>query len=239
MSAASDLPAFVSIVLGFGPLGVGAVALIEKMFPVVPSYLVLILLGHTAVSGQGDLVLAIIATTVGSSIGALWWYGLGLVLGSKRIETLVERFGRFVFLKPSLYRKMAGAYRRNHFWVTVAGQTIPVVRVYLSIPAGVLGLAMVNFVAATLLGSLIWNAPLLTLGYFLRGSGVDAGAVGLWMVGGLAAFEVMALGAWRFGRSRSGCTRATAAARQLKSPADLGSRFECRSRSTVSRIATP
>jgi membrane protein DedA with SNARE-associated domain len=204
MSAASELPAFVTIVLGFGPFGIGAVALVEKMFPVVPSYVVLILLGITAVPGQGDLVLAVIATTVGSTIGALWWYGLGLVLGSKRIEAVVERFGRFVFLKPSLYQKMAGAYRRNHFWVTVAGQTIPVVRVYLSIPAGVLGLAVVNFVVATLLGSLIWNAPLLTLGYVLRGSGVDAGVVGLWLVAGLVAFEVMALWAWRFGRRRAG-----------------------------------
>jgi alkaline phosphatase len=197
MTAAMQMPAFVGTLIGFGPIGIGAVALVEKMFPVVPSYLVLILLGITAVSGQGDLVLAVIATTVGSTIGALWWYGLGLALGSKRIETLVERFGRFAFLKPSLYQKMAGAYRRNHFWVTVAGQTIPVVRVYLSIPAGVLGLAVVNFVAATLLGSLIWNAPLLTLGYILRGSGADAGTVGLWLVAGLTALEVVTLWAWR------------------------------------------
>jgi membrane protein DedA with SNARE-associated domain len=202
MTAAMQMPAFVGALIGFGPIGIGAVALAEKMFPVVPSYLVLVLLGITAVSGQGDLVLAVIATTVGSTIGALWWYGLGLALGSKRIETLVERFGRFVFLKPSLYQKMAGAYRRNHFWVTVAGQIIPVVRVYLSIPAGVLGLAMVNFVAATLLGSLIWNAPLLMLGYFLRGSGADAGTVGLSLVAGLAALEFVALWAWQLGRGR-------------------------------------
>jgi alkaline phosphatase len=69
------------------------------------------------------------------------------------------RFGRFIFLKPTLYQQMAGAYRRNHFWVTVVGQTIPAVRVYLSIPAGVLNLAVANFLMATLIGSLVWSAP--------------------------------------------------------------------------------
>jgi membrane protein DedA with SNARE-associated domain len=204
MSAASALPALVTTMLGFGPLGIGAVALVEKMLPVVPSYLVLIVLGITTVSGQGDLVVAVVAATAGSTVGALWWYGLGLALGSKRMDALIERFGRFIFLKPLLYRKMAGAYRRNHFWVTVAGQTIPVVRVYLSIPAGVLGLALLNFVTATFLGSLIWNAPLLTLGYVLRGSGADAGSLGLGLVAGLAAFEAIVLCVWRFGRGHRG-----------------------------------
>src|SRR5207237_6573797 len=81
---------------------------------------------------------------------------------------------------------------------TVAGQAVPVVRVYLSIPAGVLGLAPVHFVAANLLGSLIWNAPLLTLGYVLRESGADAASIGLWLVASLAALEIVALCAWRF-----------------------------------------
>jgi alkaline phosphatase len=202
MSAALQVPAFAGLLLGCGPVGIAAIALAEKMFPVVPSYVVLILLGITTVSGGGDLILAIVATTVGSTIGALWWYGLGLALGSQRIEILIERFGRFVGFKPALYQRMAGAYRRNHFWVTVAGQTIPVVRVYLSVPAGVLGLAVVNFVAATLLGSLIWNAPLLTLGYVLRGSAADPASVGSQLIAALVALELVILWAWRARQAR-------------------------------------
>ncbi len=202
MSAAAEMPAFVTALLGFGPVGIGAVAVAEKILPIVPSYLVLILLGTTMVSGQADLFLAVMATTIGSTVGALWWYGLGLALGSQRIDAFIARFGRFVFLKQALYEKMADAYRHNHFCVTVAGQTVPGVRVYLSIPAGVLGLALVNFVAATLLGSLLWNAPLLTLGYVLRGSGSDAASYGLWLVAAFAALEIVAVYAWRFRRKK-------------------------------------
>jgi alkaline phosphatase len=131
-----DIPDFITVLAGSGPLGIGAVALAEKFFPMVPSYVVFVLLGMMAASGQSELVVTVAATATGSTIGALAWYGLGLALGARRIEALIERFGRFIFLKPALYHRMAGAYRRNHFWVTVVGQTIPAVRVYLSIPAG-------------------------------------------------------------------------------------------------------
>ena len=145
MFAGIDVPAFITLLAEAGPIGVGIVALAEKFFPVVPSYVVFVLLGMTAASGQSDLAVTVAATATGSTLGALGWYGLGLALGPRRTEALIERFGRFIFLKPALYQRMAGAYRRNHFWVTVVGQTVPAVRVYLSIPAGVLKLAILNF----------------------------------------------------------------------------------------------
>ncbi len=42
---------------------------------------------------------------------------------------------------------------------------IPAVRVYLAFPAGVLAIPVRGFAAATFLGALTWNAPLITLGY--------------------------------------------------------------------------
>ncbi len=153
--------------------------------------------GMTAASGHGDLAVTIAATAIGSTIGALWWYGLGLALGPHRSQFLFERFGRFIFLKPTLYQQMAGAYRRNHFWVTVVGQTIPAVRVYLSIPAGVLNLAIVNFLMATLIGTLVWSAPLLALGYSLQGRSADAASSGLLVITALVALEFLLLAAWR------------------------------------------
>ena len=138
MPVSADVFGFVSMLVEAGPIGIAAVALAEKFFPVMPSYVVFVLLGMTAASGQSDLAVAVAATVTGSTIGAFGWYCLGLALGPRRAEALIERFGRFVFLKPALYHRMTGAYRSHHFWVTVVGQTIPAVRVYLSIPAGVL-----------------------------------------------------------------------------------------------------
>jgi membrane protein DedA with SNARE-associated domain len=160
MPASMDVSDFVGMLVEAGPIGIVAVALAEKFFPVVPSYVVFVLLGMTVASGQGDLAVTVAATVTGSTIGAFGWYCLGLALGPRQVEALIERFGRFVFLKPALYHRMTGAYRSHHFWVTVVGQTIPAVRIY---PAGVLHLAIANFLTATLI-------PLLQLALKLLGA---------------------------------------------------------------------
>jgi membrane protein DedA with SNARE-associated domain len=203
MFAGIDVPAIITLFAEAGPIGIGIVALAEKFFPVVPSYIVFVLLGMTAASGQSDLAVTVAATATGSTLGALGWYGLGLALGQRRTEALIERFGRFIFLKPALYQRMAGAYRRNHFWVTVVGQTIPAVRVYLSIPAGVLKLAILNFVGATLIGSMVWSGPLLTLGYVLRERSADAAFSGLLVVTAMVGLEFLGLLAWHLARRSS------------------------------------
>jgi membrane protein DedA with SNARE-associated domain len=110
-----DMPAFVAPLTSLGPLSIGAVALAEKLFPVVPSHAVLIALGMTTVADRGDLVATIVATSIGSTIGSFCWYGLGWTLGPWRSEALMTRFGRYLCLSPPLYRRMTSAYRRNHF----------------------------------------------------------------------------------------------------------------------------
>ena len=204
MSPSVDLPAFVTLLAEAGPVGIAGIALAEKLVPVLPSYVVFVLLGMIAASGPGDLAVTVAASATGSTLGAFGWYCLGLALGQKRIERLIGRFGPFVFLKPVLYRRMADAYARNHFWVTLVGQTIPAVRVYLSIPAGVLQLALLNFLGATLIGSLIWSGPLLVLGYVLRERSADAAFSGLLLVTALLGVECLALLGWQLARRQKG-----------------------------------
>jgi alkaline phosphatase len=200
MLTGTNIPEVMTMLVEAGPIGIGCVALAEKFFPIVPSYVLFVLLGVAAALGQSNLVVSIAATAIGSTIGALGWYCIGFALGPTRIETFVERFGRLILLQPAFYHRMAGAYRRNHFWATVAGQTIPAVRIYLSIPAGVLKLAIVNFLAATLIGSVVWSGPLLALGYVLRSKGVDAAPLGLAVVAALVGLEALVLLGWRLTR---------------------------------------
>lgn len=178
----------VTLFLSFGLLGVGCLAVAEKFIPLFPSYVLLMLLGLT-VTDRTMLAMTIMATSVGSVIGAIGWYRIGRSFGSQRIEGLVTRYGKYVSLRPSLYHQLSGAYRGNHFWVTLIGQTLPVVRIYLALPAGVLRLEPRAFVAATAIGTVIWNTPFLTLGYALRGSSHDPVDIGIWVAAVLIAVE--------------------------------------------------
>ncbi|WP_395449218.1 DedA family protein [Aminobacter sp. UC22_36] len=185
-----QVPHAVAELISFGLVGIGCLAIAEKFVPLFPSYVLLMLLGMTVPDGAA-LVLTIAVTTAGSAIGGLCWYAIGWSLGPQRARAAVARYGKCVFVKLSFYDRLTDAYRRNHFWVTLSGQVIPAVRIYLALPAGALKLETRTFLAATLLGCLMWNTPFLCLGYALRSSGHDLARVGFWAACFIVAFEAM------------------------------------------------
>jgi membrane protein DedA with SNARE-associated domain len=187
----SDLVPILDLI-AYGTIGAALLALLERLVPVVPSYGVFIFLGSALAERLIDLPLLIVATTLGSTVGALCWYGIGFALGEARTHQMVKRYGRYVWLKEKLYLSLAERYGRNAFLATFIGQTVPVVRVYLSLPAGILALPLATFTLAVLAGSLLWVGGFITLGYGLHAFGwnpivATVGAVGVLLVveGGL------------------------------------------------------
>ncbi len=179
----------VQTLLGFGAVGLVAVTLAEKLIPIIPSHALLIMLGMTVVDDQRSLLIALVAATVGSTLGSLCWYTAGRMLGAKRCESLVSRFGKYAFLTLSRYRRMTHAYRQRPFRVTLLGQLLPTVRLYLPLPAGVISQPLFNFILALALGSLVWNFLFLTIGYALGDRYTDPARVGLAMLLALIAVE--------------------------------------------------
>jgi membrane protein DedA with SNARE-associated domain len=167
-----------SAILGSGLLGVFCIASVEKIFPAPPSHIVLLFLGMTAAPGLDRLELLLLVTVAGSTLGSLFWYAMGLRLGEARADAFVKRFGRYVFLPLSTYRKLAETYRRKAFVASLVAQLIPTVRNYLGIGAGALRLPVLAFASATLLGATIWNSAFLVIGYLMRGTDHNPVSIG-------------------------------------------------------------
>ena len=70
-----DTSSTIAMFLHFGLVGVGCLAVAEKFIPLLPSYVLLMLLGMTIPDGA-TLAMTILATSAGSVIGAIGWYGL-------------------------------------------------------------------------------------------------------------------------------------------------------------------
>jgi alkaline phosphatase len=179
--------------LNYSLAGVAAIGLVEKFIPVMPSYVMLVLLGMTLVNDNGDLSAIVLCSTAGSIVGGIIWYAFGRLIGAERCERFVARFGRYILLKPELYGRLANAYKRNHFWVTTIGQIVPTARIYLALPAGVIRLPVAPFFIATSIGTLAWNGPLITLGYLLQNSGWSPVTAGTIAVTALISIEAIVL----------------------------------------------
>ena len=92
------------VIAAIGEVGVGLLTFVETVFPPIPSEIILPLSGYLAERGRLNVVLVILAATVGSLLGALVLYGLGAVLGeerARRVACLAEA--------PSSVRRRAGA----------------------------------------------------------------------------------------------------------------------------------
>jgi membrane protein DedA with SNARE-associated domain len=185
--------------LGFGFLGAGVLAFTEKILPIPPSHVLLLFLGMTAAPNSEVLATLLLITALSSTIGSLFWYGMGRWLGSDRADRLVERFGKYVLLPRETYQRLARAYRGNQFRVTLLAQLVPTVRIYLAIPAGAWRLAALPFVSGTFCGSLVWNAAFLSAGYLMRHAGQDPVTIGFRIVAVVLVLETAFLIALRYG----------------------------------------
>jgi len=173
MSLVSHSVLPVAAIASYGLGGAMLLALIERLVPIVPSYALFIFLGASLAPAPAELAWLIAAVTLASSLGGMCWYGAGRLLGAERTEALVRRFGRYIWLREDLYHALGRRYRRHYFAATFIGQTVPVVRIYLSIPAGILRLPLPGFALALLLGSASWAGAFLLLGYWLHATGWD------------------------------------------------------------------
>ncbi|WP_306225064.1 DedA family protein [Bosea beijingensis] len=195
------------ILLAYGFAGVFVMALLEKFAPIVPSYLMLILFG-TAASGEAELGAFLAVTVAGSFTATAAWYSIGRALGERRVRAVVARYGRYVFFNLETYDYLAGSYRRNSFAVTLIGQTIPVARIFLALPAGVLAIPGATFLIAAAIGIAIYNFAFLVVGFALRDTSSDPVEIGLWVSLGLIVVEGAAVYVMRRYRRRPEAVRA-------------------------------
>jgi membrane protein DedA with SNARE-associated domain len=155
-----------SIVDRMGELGVGLLILLENLVPPIPSEVVLPLAGFRAQTGAMNVVLVWIASTAGSVLGALVLYALGAWLGYERLQRLSERPWFVITSRKDLERGRA-VFERHGRRVVLLARFVPFLRSVVSIPAGVVRMPLVTFVTLTAIGSGLWNAAFVALGWVL------------------------------------------------------------------------
>jgi membrane protein DedA with SNARE-associated domain len=146
-----------------GP-GAAVVVGLDNLFPPIPSELVLPLAGFSASTGTFSLAGALAWTTLGSVLGAVTVYYLGLLLGRDRTRSLIAKIP---LVKASDFDKTEAWFARYGTKAVFFGRMVPIFRSLISLPAGVERMPVWKFLSLTTLGSLIWNAVFVGAGYVL------------------------------------------------------------------------
>jgi membrane protein DedA with SNARE-associated domain len=155
-----------SIVDRLGAAGVGLLILLENVVPPIPSEVILPLAGFRARSGALNVLAVWPAATAGSVLGALLLYGLGAWLGYERLHRLAGHRW-FVFVSQKDLDRGERVFERHGGKVVLLGRCVPFLRSVVSIPAGIAGMPLSRFVVLTTIGSGVWNAAFIALGWAL------------------------------------------------------------------------
>lgn len=147
-----------------GVVGAGLAIALENLFPPLPSEVILPLAGFTASRGEFDLVAVIIATTVGSVVGATILYYIGMLIGRDRLRAIVDWLP---LVKLQDVDRAEAWFARHGRKAVFFGRMIPIFRSLISIPAGLERMRIVTFLLLTTAGSLIWNSIFIIAGYRL------------------------------------------------------------------------
>lgn len=149
----------------FGYLGVFLLIALENIFPPIPSELILTFSGFLTLHSDMHVIGVIIASTLGSVVGALVLYYVGRILSIERLQKLVNgKVGKLLGFKASDLDKADDWFDHHGKKVVFFARFIPVVRSLISIPAGTTNMAIMPFIIFTTLGTLIWNTVLVLLG---------------------------------------------------------------------------
>ena len=156
-----------SIVQTMGVLGIAFLMFLENVFPPIPSELIMPLAGYRASQGDANIVLIIVAGTIGSLAGGLFWYGIGRWIGEERLKSLADRFGRWMTVSRHDIDKADEWFDRHGHKAVLLGRLVPTVRTLISIPAGLSEMAMARFLIYSGIGTAAWTTILALLGYAL------------------------------------------------------------------------
>lgn len=154
-----------SVMEQFGYLGVFLLIAIENIFPPIPSEVVLLFGGFMTTYTELNVILMIVAATLGSLLGAIVLYYVGKILNKERLKKLVSgKLGKILRIKTEDIDKADKWFDTKGNKTVFFCRFIPIVRSLISIPAGMSEMPMLKFLIYTIAGSTIWNTVLIVIG---------------------------------------------------------------------------
>jgi membrane protein DedA with SNARE-associated domain len=128
-----------------------------------------VLFGTKIHEGWRAYVAVALAGTIGYTVGAIGGWAIGLYGG----RPYLERHGRWLHLDEKKLYRAEQWFERWEDWAVFLGRLTPVIRSFVSIPAGVMEVPFVRYTLLTFAGSAVWCFGFAGVGFALGASWED------------------------------------------------------------------
>ena len=181
-----------------GYVAVFVLMVLESACVPIPSEVIMLfggaLAGGLLASGHAHVgLLGIgVAGALGNLVGALIAYGVGRAGG----RPLPERYGRYLLVRPEHLDRTEAFFARRGDLAVLVGRVLPVVRTFVSLPAGVAEMPVGRFSLYTLIGSLPWTFALAAVGYAVAANWNSVASAFTYVSVAIAVIAVVIIAWW-------------------------------------------
>lgn len=155
--------AFLSFIDEWGYFAVAVLMAMENACIPIPSELILGFAGYLVSDERMTFSFAMISGMIGGMLGSIFAY----VIGATKGRSFVDKYGKYFFIKRSHVDLAQNWFDKYGIRAVFFSRMLPVVRTFISLPAGFAKVNFKQFLFYTFIGSLPWTALILYAGVLL------------------------------------------------------------------------
>jgi membrane protein DedA with SNARE-associated domain len=153
-----------TLISSYGLLAVFVLMTAESALIPIPSEITMPFAGFMAGMGVFDFWTAVAVGALGNLVGSLLAYWLGYAKGEDWVRFAIRRWGKWLLIREHEYDKSKAWYQKYGQGITFVSRLLPIVRTFISLPAGIAKMNLPLFSALTFIGSFLWSAVLAYVG---------------------------------------------------------------------------
>ncbi len=148
----------------YGYLAVFIFMTAESCLIPIPSEVTMVFAGFMSGIGILNIWAAIFIGAIANVIGSILAYYLGMKMGEEWIRTAIKKWGKWLLIHIDDFDKALSWYKKYGQGITFGSRLLPIVRTFISLPAGIAKMDLKLFSLLTFIGSFIWSGVLAFIG---------------------------------------------------------------------------
>ena len=130
----------------------------------IPSEITMTFAGFLSGTGHMNIFLAIFIGASGNLFGSLLAFWLGRAMGEEWIREAIRKWGKWILIREKDFDTSLLWFKKYGKGITFTSRLLPIVRTFISLPAGIADMNIGLFSLFTFVGSFLWSGVLAYLG---------------------------------------------------------------------------
>ncbi|MDP2947681.1 MAG: DedA family protein [Nanoarchaeota archaeon] len=156
----------ITVISSSGYLGITGLMTLESACIPIPSEVIMPFAGYLVTIGEFSLFWVIIFGAIGNLIGSIIAYAIGFYGG----RPFIEKYGKYILIRKEELDRADIFFKKHGSLSVFFSRLLPIVRTFISLPAGIAKMPFWKFSFYTFFGSLFWSGILAYIGVFLGGN---------------------------------------------------------------------